>query len=130
MNKFMYIKISSFGWIWTLFANKKVGNNGCVVNLQIYYKKEVNALIVSQTRSIEEFDQIVDLNMGYDPKHQKISIISKLCGRKYPKSLQKLVQKFLRVAFKRKPQESGIKKFLNHFQSMNKLNNNYILTLK
>jgi hypothetical protein len=33
MNKFMNIKISSFSWIWTLFTNKKMGNNGCVANL-------------------------------------------------------------------------------------------------
>ncbi len=49
------------------------------------------------------FDQIVDLNMGYDPKHRKISIISKLYGRKYPKSLQ--VEKILSVAFKRNSEE-------------------------
>jgi hypothetical protein len=54
MHKFMYIKISSFGWIWTLFTNKKMGNNGCVANLYIYYKKKFNALIVSQIQSIEE----------------------------------------------------------------------------
>ncbi len=33
MNKFMNIKISSFGWIWKLFTNKKMVNNGCVANL-------------------------------------------------------------------------------------------------
>ncbi len=37
MNKFMNIKISSFSWIWMLFTNKNMGNNGCVANLQIYY---------------------------------------------------------------------------------------------
>jgi hypothetical protein len=41
--------------------------------------------------------------MGHDPKHQKISIILKLYGRKYPKSLQN----FFRIAFKRNPEESG-----------------------
>jgi hypothetical protein len=33
MNKFMNIKISSFGWIWILFTNKKMGNNEYVANL-------------------------------------------------------------------------------------------------
>ncbi len=33
MNKFMNIKRSSFGWIWTLFTNKKMGNNRYVANL-------------------------------------------------------------------------------------------------
>jgi hypothetical protein len=28
MNNFINIKISSFGWILTLFTNKKIGNNG------------------------------------------------------------------------------------------------------
>ncbi len=54
MNKFMNIKISSFGWIWTLFTNKKMGHNRYVANLQTL-QKNVNALIISQTRSIEQF---------------------------------------------------------------------------
>ncbi len=33
MNKLMNVKISSLGWIWTLFTDKKIGNNGCVANL-------------------------------------------------------------------------------------------------
>ncbi len=45
--------------------------------------------------------------MEYDPKHQKISIISKLYNRKYPKST-KISAKVLSVAFKRNPKESGI----------------------
>ncbi len=56
---------------------KKMVNNGCVANLLIYYKKNVNALILSQTRSIDKFLTNYRSEYGIRSKTQKISIISK-----------------------------------------------------